>query len=297
MDKLIKEVEATVSPVYLVGGGVRDIILNREPKDYDFCTPLTPDEVEVLVKAAGRRAYSTGKRFGTIGFKCAGEFIEVTTFRNEKYAPNSRKPEVEFVSDLKSDLSRRDFTMNAVALRNGEFFDPFGGRLDILAKNIKCVGNAKDRFKEDPLRMLRAARFCVQLDFQIDPNAIGVMSKMSEYITLVSRERWVQELDKLLIADHYEKGLKVLYETKLMLYILPELYIITNKQTIADILCNIGHANADADTRWCELLRYVGIGFTHTYNRYVSYELAVGICERLKFSNIRTQKILDAIKH
>ena len=123
--KLIEEVEATVSPVYLVGGSVRDIILGKNPKDYDFCTPLTPDEIETKVKAAGRRAYLTGKRFGTVGFKCRGQFIEVTTFRSEKYTAGSRKPEVEFVTSLEADLSRRDLTINAIALKDGKLYDPY----------------------------------------------------------------------------------------------------------------------------------------------------------------------------
>lgn len=306
-DKLIKEVEATVSPVYLVGGSVRDILLKREPKDYDFCTPLSPDEIEAKVKEAGRRAYATGKRFGTIGFKCAGEFIEVTTFRTERYNSGSRKPEVEFVNDLRLDLSRRDFTINAIALKDGEYFDPYGGRLDILAKKIKAVGEATDRFKEDPLRMLRAARFASQLDFEIDPNMVGKIRKMSHMITEISRERWVQELDKLLLAEHYNKGLAFLADSHLLPFMIPELMAHVKDPILGtETLCNVGHAPLDADLRWAALLMTIGKPYaakegkfgkiTHPQHDKIGLELARGIALRLKFSNKRIEIIEQVLK-
>src|SRR6478609_2992309 len=116
---MVDEISKIIDPVYMVGGCLRDELLGRVPKDYDFSTPLLPDEIEAQVKSAGKHAYLTGKRFGTIGFKHNGEFIEITTFRTEKYEKGNRKPQVEFVDDITHDLSRRDFTINAMA-RRGE---------------------------------------------------------------------------------------------------------------------------------------------------------------------------------
>lgn len=302
--EIISAVGDIVSPVYLVGGSVRDIILNREPKDYDFTTPLSPDEVEAKVKAAGRRPYLIGKKFGTIGFKVSvqgrWQYIEVTTFRSEKYTPGSRKPQVEFVSDLQEDLSRRDFTINAIALHNGEYIDPFGGRLDIIARKIKPVGSAKDRFKDDPLRMLRAARFAAQLRFEVDPNTIGVMRKMVRTIYTVSRERWVQELDKLLVSGGLELGLAVLIRSTLLKFIVPEAYrVFTVPSLQADTITRVLNSG-DTDEAWGALCYYIGNLYVDeddrtSDSRLITSEMAIGICSRLKFSNQRTQTILDYV--
>lgn len=314
---VIEEVEKIVSPVYLVGGSVRDMLLEREPKDYDFCTPLSPDEIEAKVIAAGRRAYSTGKRFGTIGFVlplktgAKGLPIEITTFRTERYKPGSRKPEVEFVSDLKEDLARRDFTFNAIALQNKEYFDPFGGRMDILAEKIKSVGDATDRFKEDPLRMLRAARFAAQLGFEIDPNMIGKIRKMPQTILGISRERWVQEMDKLLVAEHPEAGLKVLVDSYLLKYMIPEVWAISQDNYLWQELCvKLKASPKDADTRWAVLLMDIakpitrqeikatrGFHFaptaTYRHSNLIGLGIVTGISLRLKFSNDRLKKIQE----
>lgn len=305
----MREVEQTVSPVYLVGGSVRDLIIGRTPKDYDFCTPLSPDEIEAQVKAAGRRAYLTGKRFGTIGFKCRGQFIEVTTFRSELYQPGNRKPEVEFVSDLQADLSRRDFTFNAIAWKDGQFFDPFGGRLDILGRKIKAVGEAKDRFKEDPLRMLRAARFASQLQFEVDPNMVGKIRKMPQKILDISRERWVQELDKLLVTDNPNVGILFLMNTSLLKYMIPELWLnFKNPQFLIESMLEISFNEKNADMRWGALLWGVGMIFINTDitndnypasfegHRLIGKELVRGIALRLKFSNDRTAEVIDYVK-
>lgn len=157
-EEIIQEVEQVLGDaVYLVGGSVRDALLEREAKDYDFCTPLAPDDIEARVRAAGKRAYVIGKKFGTIGFKSHGQYVEVTTFRAERYEKGSRKPQVEFVSDINQDLGRRDFTINAMAQRDGRLIDPHGGRFDLLERKIKPVGNGTERIKENPLRILRAA--------------------------------------------------------------------------------------------------------------------------------------------
>lgn len=313
---MYNEVEKIVSPVYMVGGSVRDIILGREPKDYDFTTPLTPDEIEAAAKAAGRRAYLIGKKFGTIGFKVAGphgkfEYVEVTTFRSERYNPGSRKPEVEFVTDLKEDLSRRDFTINAIAYDGDKYIDPYGGRLHIMARKIKSVGEAKDRFKEDPLRMLRAARFAAQLDFEVDPNMIGKIRAMAHTIVTVSRERWVQELDKLLVSRNVMKGLDVLADTYLLRFMLPEFWVgdvHPNNALYLEMITNIVEAPKDADSKWAAMLlnigkaytapKHIGLGDTiYPKHEIIGVELAKGICARLKFSNERTETVLEAVEN
>jgi tRNA nucleotidyltransferase (CCA-adding enzyme) len=215
-------------PTYLVGGSVRDTLLNKESKDYDFATAMLPDEVEAKVKAAGRRAYAVGKKFGTIGFKTPdGQyFIEVTTFRSEKYKDKDRKPIVEFSSDITADLSRRDFTINALAQRaDGTIVDITNGVDDINNRIIRGVGNPTIRFKEDPLRMLRAARFASTLDFVIDVDTIKSAKKVSHRLMYISKERLTIELDKILMSDIPSIGLRYLDVMDLLKYIIPHLAI------------------------------------------------------------------------
>ena len=281
--------------VYLVGGSVRDIVMGNEPKDYDFTTPLLPDEIIRRVKASGRRTYEIGKKFGTIGFKVnvgdinkplgngdylnrpIYEYVEVTTFRSEVYTSKSRKPEVQFVPSLDEDLARRDFTMNAMVLRpDGTIYDPYGGKLHIHGRQIVTVGNDKDRIQEDPLRMLRAARFAARFGFAIDPNFIGKARQLADRIYDVSVERWVQELDKLLTSEYSHGGLAELEKMSLAGLILPEADGFTNFKTTQ---------YEDADSAWKDLLNLYS---NQKLNRYV----AGGICQRLKFSNERTDVVL-----
>ena len=315
--------------VNLVGGSVRDIILGNEPKDWDYCTPLDPDTVEKMIRDVGRKPYLIGKKFGTVGFKVDiantatyetddGEvlkaykpnwvYIEITTYRTEKYDGVSRKPTVDFTSDLIVDLSRRDFTINSIVLQeDGSFFDPHGGRLDILAKKIKAVGRGKDRILEDPLRMLRAARFAARLGFEVDPNLMGVMRQYSSEILRVSKERWVAELDKLLESKDVESGLDVLMRTDLMKYILPEVWLAFQDEVCyANTIEKLKEMNEDErfnlDDKWGMLTYYVGFPYTKQVsrdkitfpgNREVRKELNTGICARLKFSNERTKAMIQ----
>ena len=304
------------APVNLVGGSVRDIILGKEPKDWDYCTPLDPDEIEEKVRAAGRKPYLIGKKFGTVGFKVdllnqnpivreysRFIYVEVTTYRTEKYDGKSRKPTVEFSDDLMLDLSRRDFTINAIVLQtDAEYFDPHGGRLDILAKKIKAVGKGKDRILEDPLRMLRAARFAARLGFEVDPNLIGIMKQYAYEITRVSKERWTAEIDKLLDSEDVLSGIEVLYRTDLLKYILPELHLAfeMDNNLILDVVEGINEAET-VDGKWAALLYPIGLPvartkskgeYKYTKHEVVRNELLIGISQRLKFSNERTKCLL-----
>lgn len=322
--------------VYLVGGSVRDLVMGNTPKDYDFTTPMHPDEMIEKVKVAGRRVYTIGEKFGTIGFKvlCVKdniqvvdggfieysgdsqreitqemidkgvvkqssiygyEYVEVTTFRSEVYTSKSRKPEVEFVTSLDEDLARRDFTFNSMILKsNGDIYDPFAGRLDIYQKLIKTVGKPKDRIQEDPLRMLRAARFAARYDFDIDHNFIGKSKQLADSIYNVSVERWVDELDKILVSNNPYKGLSELDRMGVLIKILPEIYV-DGTSLIRDT-----QGISDSDQAWAYLLRYTGETYRRkgdngglgSHDRLTRY-MNSGICSRLKFSNKRRDIILN----
>lgn len=309
------DIEHIISPSYLVGGCVRDLIIGRKPHDFDYATPLLPDEIERLVRESGKKAYITGKRFGTIGFNHDGQFIEVTTFRSEKYT-NSRKPQVEFVTSINADLSRRDFTINAIAIRNGRYIDPFNGIIDIHDRVIRSVGNPSERFNEDPLRMLRCARFAAQLDFSVEDSTFKSVKKNAHKILNVSKERWVQELDKLLLSDNPSKGLVLLMESDLIKLILPELRVQGGYDQNSDYheltlwehtLSTVEKVPKDINLRWAALLHDVGKPFVRTDNKrgssnyvfhdVVGAELIYGIGKRLKWSNERIETITEMVKN
>jgi poly(A) polymerase len=237
LEEVVEEVTKIISPVYLVGGAVRDFIMEKEVDDYDFTTPLTPEEIEETLKEKnpGRWVGVTGKKFGTIATKiylpirdCFVK-VEITTFREEEYTEGNRKPKVVFIKNLEQDLIRRDFTMNAIAIRfkkgHFHFIDPANGIDDIENGLIRGVGSAKQRFKEDPLRMLRAARFASTLGFDIEPITMKRIASAAPSILKTSKERWMIELDKLLVGDDVIKGLNILADTRLLNYIIPELAI------------------------------------------------------------------------
>lgn len=288
--------------VYLVGGSVRDIVMGQEAKDYDFTTPMLPDDVERAVEAAGRHAYAIGKRFGTIGFKVPVyrekytnpfEYVEVTTFRSEVYTSKSRKPEVAFVPSLEEDLARRDFTFNSMVLKpDGSIYDPYGGRIDILKRLIKTVGLPKDRIIEDPLRMLRAARFAARYEFDIDPNFIGKSRQLADRIYDVSIERWVQELDKTFTSASPYLGLHNLHEMGLAARILPELY--GNSSYCNPFECEGDKKDYEnADLAWKFLLSNIIVPDRVKNQIPAQKYINSGICQRLKFSNERTNIILN----
>lgn len=307
--KIQREVQKILGTdeVYLVGGSVRDLIMNGTAHDYDFTTSMLPEEMVEKVKAAGRRVYTIGEKFGTIGFKVpyeylidptdavffdekrtVFEYVEVTTFRSEVYTNKSRKPEVKFVPSLYEDLARRDFTMNAMVLRSdGSIYDPYGGRLDIYAKQIKTVGMPKDRIIEDPLRMLRAARFAARYDFKIDPNFIGKARQLADRIFDVSVERWVQELDKTITAQHPDAGIYALKDMCVLMRILPELYNDNDEIYVGDT-----SFSENVDESWKKLLSCSYLPEKITDQTRTRRFVNAGVCARFKFSNARRDIIL-----
>lgn len=317
---MIKEVSKIIGEVYLVGGSVRDHILGLTPKDYDFTTYLSPDEIEQKIRDAGRKPYLIGKKFGTVGFKVEVngkfEYVEITTFRKEEYQPGNRKPQVEFVTDLREDLSRRDFCCNAIAMDdNGKLFDPFGGRLDMLERIIKCVGIPKHRFKEDPLIILRAARFASQLNFTIEDLTKSTMKRMAPSILNVSKERWVDELDKILMTDKPSIGLDILMKSRIFNYIIPELSLQLNYDqnsphhnfTLWEHTLKVvdGIDYGGVELRWAALLHDIAKPFVRSDNKkgycnYIDHELlgkemVIKIAQYLKWSNGRTELVSEFV--
>ncbi|EFL16301.1 CCA tRNA nucleotidyltransferase [Streptomyces sp. C] len=209
----------------LVGGSVRDALLGRLGNDLDFTTDARPEAVLKIMRPWADSLWDVGIAFGTVGAQRDGFQIEVTTYRSEAYDRTSRKPEVSYGDSIEEDLVRRDFTVNAMALAlpEQEFVDPHGGLEDLAAGVLRTPGTPEDSFSDDPLRMLRAARFAAQLDFEVAPEVVSAMKAMSDRIEIVSAERVQGELNKLLLSAHPRKGLGLLVDTGLADRVLPEL--------------------------------------------------------------------------
>ena len=211
--------------IALVGGSVRDALLGRLGTDLDFTTSAHPDTVEDLLRGWADAIWDMGREFGTIGCRKGEWTLEITTFRADSYDAASRKPEVEYGDSLQGDLARRDFTVNAMAvsLPSREFVDPHGGLDDLADGVLRTPGTPQASFGDDPLRMMRAARFVAQLGFGVDDGVVDAMSGMADRLDIVSAERVRDELVKLVCADRPRLGLALLVHTGLADRILPEL--------------------------------------------------------------------------
>ncbi len=211
----------------LVGGPVRDAFLGRTSPlaDLDFTTSAHPDDIKRLLGDWAENMWDTGIAFGTLSASKDNRQIEITTYRSENYNADSRKPDVEFGTELAADLGRRDFTVNAMALKlpTLEFVDLFDGLKDLEDKVLKTPFTATQSFSDDPLRMMRAARFSSQLQFSIAADVIDAMREMASRLEIVSAERIREELIKIVMSDHPRIGLTVIVETGLAEYVLPEL--------------------------------------------------------------------------
>jgi poly(A) polymerase len=209
----------------LVGGPVRDAMLGRHSNDLDFTTSARPDETDRILRSWGDAWWDMGRDFGTIGCRKGDWLVEVTTYRSEAYDPESRKPDVQYGDTLVGDLRRRDFTVNAMAVRlpGQQIEDPFGGVVDLANRVLRTPGRPEDSFSDDPLRMMRAARFAAQLGFTVDESVVAAMRDMAERINIVSAERVRDELVKLVCAPYPRLGLTLLVDTGLADHVLPEL--------------------------------------------------------------------------
>ncbi|QHC26550.1 CCA tRNA nucleotidyltransferase [Streptomyces sp. GS7] len=224
-DDLARRFQEAGFTLALVGGSVRDALLGRLGNDLDFTTDARPEDVLKIVRPWADAVWEVGIAFGTVGCKKESFDIEVTTYRSEAYDRTSRKPEVSYGDSIEDDLVRRDFTVNAMAvlLPQKEFVDPHDGLEDLAARVLRTPGTPQESFSDDPLRMMRAARFAAQLDFEVAPDVIAAMKAMSDRIEIVSAERVRDELNKLIVAANPRKGLRLLVESGLADRVLPEL--------------------------------------------------------------------------
>jgi poly(A) polymerase len=211
--------------LYLVGGAVRDAVLGRAGNELDFATDARPQQVIAILQGWAEARYLVGIRFGTVGARKRGHLLEITTFREEIYAEDSRNPEVTFAKDVDTDLARRDFTINAMAVRlpEGEFVDPHRGLFDLAHKRLRTPLEPEVAFTDDPLRMLRAARFVSTLGMEPAPEVVEAMRTLRERLRIVSAERIRDELSKLLQGAHVDRGLQLVVDIGLADEFLPEL--------------------------------------------------------------------------
>jgi poly(A) polymerase len=225
VDELGERFTAAGEQIALVGGPVRDAMLGRLHNDLDFTTSARPEVTEKVLGGWADAIWDMGRSFGTIGCRKGDWTVEITTYRSDAYGATSRKPQVEYGDTLEGDLGRRDFTINAMAmtLPGRALVDPYGGRADLARGVLRTPGTPEASFSDDPLRMLRAARFAAQLDFEVDPAVVAAMTDMADRIEIVSAERIRDELVKLLMSEHPRRGLSLLVRTGLAGRVLPEL--------------------------------------------------------------------------
>ena len=265
---------------FLVGGSVRDALMGRARADeeFDFATGATPDEIHGLLSGWAKNLVTIGKEFGTVGGIVDGRSVEITTFRSEVYRDDSRKPVVAFSGDLETDLSRRDFTVNAMALRlepSPEMVDPFGGLVDLGAGVLRTPLDPEISFGDDPLRMLRMFRFVATLGFTADERALDAARRMAGRIRIVSAERIGGELDRLIIGEHVEAALWGFVESGLAEEVIPELPALAveqdpvhhHKDVLAHTIAVVGKCPQDRTVRLAALFHDVGKPATKSIDR------------------------------
>ncbi len=264
--------------LYLVGGSVRDAILGRPLEsldDLDFTTDARPDDIEKVVSGWADAVWDQGRRFGTIGFKKDGRRYEVTTHRAEAYTPDSRKPAVRFADAVEADLSRRDFTVNAMALSlpAAELIDPFGGLADLAGYRLRTPLSPAESFTDDPLRMLRAARFLTGYGLAPDEDLVAAVKSLRGRLEIVSAERIRDELDKLLVVESPADGLWFLVNTGLAEEFLPELPALAlqqdpvhrHKDVLAHTIAVVDKTRPDKILRLAALLHDIGKPKTRSF--------------------------------
>jgi poly(A) polymerase len=275
--ELARRFDAAGHSLYLVGGWLRDAIAGRElaGHDTDLATDARPDTITELLDGWAEYLWLQGKRFGTIGARHGDLSVEITTFRAEVYHSESRKPEVEFGDDIETDLSRRDFTVNAMALALPQlgFVDPFDGLGDLAARRLRTPLSVDISFLDDPLRMLRAARFTASLRFEPDPDIVTAIERHRDRLEIVSAERIRDELDKLLVVPDPQPGLWLLARTGLSDEFLPELNamqleqdpIHRHKDVLAHTIAVVANTRPELRVRLAALLHDVGKPKTRGY--------------------------------
>ncbi len=301
--------------LYLVGGSVRDLLLGRPVKDLDFATNAEPKITEAAGRSAGASSvYNIGEKFGTIGFVFDGLDVEITTFREEHYPTATRHPAVQHCGDILADLSRRDFTINAIAIeaRTGEIVDRFQSLADIERRVIRAVGEPEARFREDPLRILRALRFAAELDFQIHPETLAAMGAMAPELERISRERIAAELNRLLVARAAGSGLEFVRSLGLLPYTIPELIPIArdtgegrHKNIWTHTVRVVTQTPPRLAVRWAALLHDAAKPMTRSVDEFgqvhffgherLGAELARRALRRLKLDRALTERVAGLV--
>jgi len=304
---------------YLVGGCVRDMLLGREPKDWDVATNAQPEEIQKLFPDT---VYENS--FGTVGVKTESEdpklkVIEVTTYRIEGRYTDKRHPDdIKFAKTIEEDLSRRDFTVNALAMNpKGEVLDPFEGKADLKAKMIRTVGKPEERFGEDALRLMRAVRFAVELDFELSLNTRRAIEKLSPELTVIAKERIREELVKIVITPRAAKGILLLEELGLLQNVLPEVreglgvgqnlhHIYTVFEHCVRALDYTAKENYSLAVRMAALLHDVckprskqGDGANSTFynHEYIGAKIAAKALDRLRFSKEFIEEVVHLVRY
>jgi poly(A) polymerase len=297
--------------IYLVGGSVRDALLGQTPKDLDLTTDARPDEIERLVSGWGEHVWLQGKAFGTVGCSRGDLRLEITTFRAEVYHPESRKPSVTFADELETDLSRRDFTVNAMAifLPDPVLTDPFNGLSDLLVhRRLRTPLDPETSFLDDPLRMLRAARFITSLGLEPDPVLVESVEALAGRLEIVSPERIRDELSKLLVADDPAPGLWFLVKHGLADEFLPELPALAleqdpihhHKDVLAHTIAVVAKTRPELAVRLAALLHDIGKPKTRSFGPDgVSFHLHDVVGARMAEERLRAlrypNEIIEAV--
>jgi len=321
--KIVQNLQTAGYEAYIVGGCVRDILLNKTPQDWDITTNAIPEQVLEIFSGAKYE-----NEFGTVlypirdlssGKEIILDIVEITTYRSEQNYTDRRHPDIiQFETKLDKDLERRDFTINALALnpaKPDEIVDLFGGRKDLKLKVIRAVGEPSDRFKEDALRMLRAIRFSVQLGFELEPKTQRAINKLAGSLKFVSPERIRDELIKIINSPRPSEGIMLLHETKLLQYILPELeqgdnvkqdrhhiYTVFKHNVLALKYCPslewpvrlaaLLHDVAKPKTR--KIIKGIATFYNH---EYLGAKMTEKIMSRLKFSNEDRLRVVNLVKN
>ena len=313
--KLAGEFRDAGHELYLVGGPVRDLFLKRPHVDLDFSTDAAPEETLAILKPLSKNQWLQGMKFGTVGAEIDGAHLEVTTFRTERYDPDSRHPHVEFESDVETDLSRRDFTINAMAIRLPEktAVDPFNGLEDLEARVLRTPVHPDDSFADDPLRMLRAFRFASQLDFRIAEEVLDSISRLKERLQTVSAERIADELSKLVTGVRPGPALEQAEAAGLTDKFLPELSSLKleqdpvhrHKDVFHHTLAVVERTDPILPLRLAALLHDVGKpktrrigpeGVTFHHHEIVGADMARERLRALRFSNEIVDTVSETIR-
>jgi poly(A) polymerase len=309
--------------IYLVGGPVRDGLAGRpgggpafEPgTDIDLTTNALPDEIESIVRGWADAVWLQGKQFGTVGCTYHGRQFEITTHRAEAYRPDSRKPEVRFGDDIVADLSRRDFTVNAMALAlpGLELVDPYGGLEDLAAKRLRTPLDPEESFSDDPLRMLRAARFAAGYELEPTTELVAAIERLGDRLSIVSAERVRDELDKLLVLPSPEAGLWLVVRTGLAAQFLPELLALEleqdpvhkHKDVLAHTIAVVAKTRPDRLLRLAALLHDIGKprtrafapgGVTFHHHDVVGARMARTRMEALRYSTVDIETVTRLVE-